>query len=312
MKIRELRIEDLNLLRTWLEQDDIRRFLGNPEEWFDEIAGNLNANWIKYFIVMAENPIAFLQYYETDMAPVGEWTTEPIGTVGIDFLIGEKEYLRKGYSSKLLGLLVEHIRSKKEYDYIIADPAKDNIASIKTLQNCGFKRKENGLYCLDIVHNGLKIFRAKETDVVEIAELFRDTVRNINSKDYSKAEIEEWSSKYVDYDRWKSKISEQYFLKATKGDQIVGFASLRRDGYLDYLFTHKDYQGKGVASSLIKQIERNAIAQDHTMLFSEVSVSAKSFFEKNGFKTIKQQNKRVRHKELINFVMEKALINKPE
>jgi len=58
-----------------------------------EISENMNADWVKYFKAECETPIGFLQYYETEKIPKGEWSDKPIVTVGIDYLIGDKEYL---------------------------------------------------------------------------------------------------------------------------------------------------------------------------------------------------------------------------
>lgn len=307
MKIRELRLGDLKIMGAWLEQDYIRNFWGDPQDWIKEISENISADWVKYFIVEHNTPIGFLQYYETDKAPQGEWSDEPIGTVGIDYLIGEKEYLGKGYGSKIVHLLVELIKSKKEYDYIVADPIVANVSSIKVLENIGFKLNANGLYCLDLTNTGIKIYRATKQDVGIITQLFRDTIQNINSKDYPADEIDDWSSWWTDHDKWQERIEEQYFIKAMIDNNTVGFSSLATDGYLDLLFTHKDYQRHGVAGNLIKKIERKAKEQGNDLIYSDVSITAKVFFEKHGYVVEKQQFKKSRDKELINFRMTKKM-----
>lgn len=146
MKIRKFIPEDFNILRIWLKQDYIRKYWGAPQEWINEISENIDADWVKYFIVECYKPIGFLQYYETDKAPEGNWSKEPPGTVGIDYLIGDKEYLGKGYGSRMIKLFVEYIRSLNKYDFIIADPVKENVASIKVLLNNGFELQDNGFY----------------------------------------------------------------------------------------------------------------------------------------------------------------------
>lgn len=74
MKIREFRLGDLKIMGAWLEQDYIRNFWGDPQDWIKEISENISADWVKYFIVEYNIPIGFLQYYETDKAPQGEWS----------------------------------------------------------------------------------------------------------------------------------------------------------------------------------------------------------------------------------------------
>jgi putative acetyltransferase len=307
MKIREFKREDLNIMRVWLGQDYIQKYFGAPQDWIKEISDNISADWVKYFIVECDTPIGFFQYYETDKAPQGEWSAEPIGTVGIDYLIGDTEYLGKGYGSKIVRLLVDLIKSKNEYDYIVADPIAENESSKKVLENNGFKQNTNGLFCLDLTNTEIKIYRASKQDVGMITLLFRDTIQNVNSKDYPADEIDDWSSWWTDQDKWQERIEEQYFIKAMIEDKIVGFSSLAPDGYLDFMFTHKDYQRQGVAAGLISKIEKKAKEQGNYLIYSDVSITAKGFFERHGFIVEKQQFKKSRNKELINFRMTKKI-----
>ena len=307
MKIREFKPEDLNNIRVWLEQDHIQKFWGDSQDWIDEISQNISADWVKYFIVECNTPIGFLQYYETDKAPRGEWSQEPIGTVGIDFLIGEKEYLGKGYGSKIVRLLVDFIKSKNVYDYIIADPTGENSTSIKVLVNNGFRQNSNRLFYLDLSNTGIKIYRATAQDVGMITQLFRDTIQNVNSKDYPADEIEDWSSWWTDHDKWQERIEEQYFIKAMIEDKMIGFGSLATDGYLDFIFTHKDYQRCGIAGNIIRKLESKAKEQGNNFIYSDVSITAKGFFERQGYIVEKQQFKKSKNKELINFRMTKSI-----
>ncbi len=294
-------------MEMWLEQDYIQKFWGDPQDWIKEISENISADWVKYFITECDTPIGFLQYYETDKAPQGEWSVEPIGTVGVDYLIGDVNFLGKGYGSKIVRMLIDFIKSKNEYDYIVADPIAENISSIKVLENNGFRQKTNGLYCLSLTNTVIKIYRATKEDVGMITELFRDTIQNINSKDYGKDEIDDWSSWWTDHDKWQERIEEQYFIKAMINDKIVGFSSLATDGYLDFIFTHQSHQGQGVASNLIRKIEKKAKEQGNALVYSDVSITAKGFFEKHGYIVEKQLFKKARNKELINFRMTKKI-----
>jgi putative acetyltransferase len=140
-----------------------------------------------------------------------------------------------------------------------------------------------------------------------ITLLFRDTIQNVNSKDYPADEIDDWSSWWTDQDKWQERIEEQYFIKAMIEDKIVGFSSLAPDGYLDFMFTHKDYQRQGVAAGLISKIEKKAKEQGNYLIYSDVSITAKGFFERHGFIVEKQQFKKSRNKELINFRMTKKI-----
>lgn len=150
-----------------------------------------------------------------------------------------------------------------------------------------------------------RIRPAIKSDVQEITQLFYDTIHTINSKDYTKEEIEDWSSWHNDTDKWVEKINEQYFIVALNEDTIVGFSSLAPDGYLDLMFVHKDFQYQGIATLLLQEIEYKAKQINLLSIYSEVSISAKPFFEKNGFIVENEQRKRSRNLELVNFKMRK-------
>lgn len=153
MQLKKVTENDINLLYFWFSMEHIRVFFGDPEEWRNEIIENLNNSspWSFYYLVYVENiPIGFVQYYETNKAPLGLWSKEPDGTVGIDYLIGEPEYLKKGYGSKIIKTLVSLIRKTDKYRFIVADPMIENAASIAVLRSNGFIEQSNGLYKLII------------------------------------------------------------------------------------------------------------------------------------------------------------------
>jgi putative acetyltransferase len=155
--------------------------------------------------------------------------------------------------------------------------------------------------------NNIKLRQVVVDDVSQITQLFFDTIQNINIRDYSQDEVDDWSSWKVDIDKWLDKMREQYFIVAEVNNKVVGFSSLAPDGYLDFMFVDKDTQGQGVASALLSEIERKAIEQNNDLISSDVSITAKGFFEKKGFIVEKQQLKKSKQKELINFRMIKKL-----
>jgi putative acetyltransferase len=155
----------------------------------------------------------------------------------------------------------------------------------------------------------MKIVEATLADLKEITQLFYETIQEINSKDYPKDEIDDWSSWHEDVDRWAEEIAKFYFIVAKLNDKIVGIASLASDGYLDLLFVHKHFQRHGIAKKLLCEIEKKASEQQNELVYSDVSITAKGFFEKHGFIVEKQQMKKSKEKELVNFKMTKLMMN---
>ncbi|NDW18247.1 GNAT family N-acetyltransferase [Dysgonomonas sp. 216] len=157
------------------------------------------------------------------------------------------------------------------------------------------------------MNKNISIRIATTSDIWEITQLFYNTIQNINIKDYPQDEIDDWASWYADTERWIKAVSEQYFIVAVQNNTIVGFSSLNKDGYLDFMFVHKDFQRKGIAKMLLSAIEEKAISQNNRFIYSEVSITALLFFESQGYKVEKQQLKKSRDKELINYKMIKYI-----
>lgn len=155
------------------------------------------------------------------------------------------------------------------------------------------------------INSLLNIRQADIKDIPAITALFYDTINTINSKDYTKEEIADWSSWHTDTKKWTERVNEQYFIIALRNNTIVGFSSLAPDGYLDFMFVHKDFQHQGIATLLLQKIEDKAKELNLFSIYSEVSITAKDFFEKNGFIVEIEQRKRSRNLELVNFKMRK-------
>lgn len=103
-------------------------------------------------------------------------------------------------------------------------------------------------------------------------------------------------------------LTEQFFIKATHNEKLVGFSSLATDGYLDFMFVHKDYQRQGIANNLLRKFENKAKEQGNSLIYSDVSITVRDFFEHNGYRVEKQQlKKKSKEKELINFRMTKKM-----
>lgn len=141
-----------------------------------------------------------------------------------------------------------------------------------------------------------------ESDCVQLAKLFYDTVHFINKKDYTKNQLDAWASGNVDIEKWNKSFLEHYTLVAIKDDIIVGFGDIDSTGYLDRLYVHKNYQGVGIATALCDKLEKAFNVKNIT---TYSSITAKPFFEKQGYKVIKEQEVERMGINLINYIMEK-------
>lgn len=149
---------------------------------------------------------------------------------------------------------------------------------------------------------------ANTSDISYLKELFKNTILSINTNNYTKEEANDWASCGNDDLHWQKLISELYFIVAENElHQIVGFSSIDQEGYLHSMFVHSDFQKLGVATFLYKGIEAYAVNSNTHKITSEVSITARPFFEKQGFKVDATQKRKANKLYLTNYRMSKIL-----
>ena len=100
--------------------------------------------------------------------------------------------------------------------------------------------------------------------------------------------------------------SKPTWIAETAG-MMIGFSDLEPDGHVDCMYVHPDHQGRGVATRLLVEVESTAREQGLNRLYSEVSITARPFFECRGFRVIAPQIVTARGQKFLNFRMEKSL-----
>ncbi len=152
----------------------------------------------------------------------------------------------------------------------------------------------------------IAIRKGEIDDLTELQQIFVDTVSSVCSADYDAEQIKVWTSSVENRKHWEDIMTNQFVLVAQIGNKMVGFASLDKGNYIDLLYVHKDHQNQGIARKLYSNIENAAKQQGQTALESDVSKTAKIFFEKIGFKVINEQIVMRQGVELTNFKMRKG------
>lgn len=148
---------------------------------------------------------------------------------------------------------------------------------------------------------------ARQADREELMNLFQNTVLAINKRDYSQDLVEDWAS-CANPQILDDMIKNHYFIVAVhQKSRIVGFSSITSMGYLHNMFVHKDFQGRGIAAMLLKEIERHAAAIGISRITSEVNITARPFFEKKGYTVEMVQNRKANRLSLTNFRMTRKL-----
>lgn len=141
MQLRPFTDKDIPLMEAWLKAPHVAKWFEHPKAWLEEIAlRKTKYSFIAHFIAEEDGyPVGFCQHY--DFTRGGEdWNgnVPAAGSYSIDYLIGEPEYLGKGFGTAIVKLLTDEVKRNTNAARIIVKPESGNAASRNTLLSAGF------------------------------------------------------------------------------------------------------------------------------------------------------------------------------
>ena len=144
------------------------------------------------------------------------------------------------------------------------------------------------------------------SDCKEITELFYGTVHRVNSADYTKEQLDVWAPEQADLEKWNRSLLEHYSIVAVEDGKITGFGDIDETGYLDRLYVRVDCQRRGIATAICNRLEEKVSGN----IITHASITARPFFEKRGYRVVKEQQVERQGILLTNYVMEKKYYSK--
>lgn len=147
----------------------------------------------------------------------------------------------------------------------------------------------------------------EENDLDEILKVFYNSVRNIRSYNYTRTEIEHWAPDEPDIESWRKSLKNSITNVAESSGNIIGFAQLTKEGYIERLYIHNSFQGKGVGSQLIRDIEEEAKNRGMKEVIVYAAEVAKGFYEKLGYDCEKKMRRDYNGVIYNNYILRKKL-----
>lgn len=140
-------------------------------------------------------------------------------------------------------------------------------------------------------------------DCMTLWELFYGTVHTVCSQNYTSGQLDAWTGDGADLAFWNQRFLEERTLvaedPATRA--ILGFGSIDRTGYLDFLYVHMNHQGEGIGTKLCDVLEKGHEGN----LTVHASITARPFFEARGYHLVKELHVKRQGVTLLSFAMEK-------
>lgn len=141
----------------------------------------------------------------------------------------------------------------------------------------------------------------RSADLPRIIEVFEDTVNTVCCADYTPEQISAWLGG-IDYSGWDKRYGGSLTLVAESEGVVAAFGNMfkgaavcgrtcggkalgRDDGYLDMLYTAKEFLRRGAASRICNVLEAAVVGD----IYADVSQTALPFFLKRGYFVVRRQ-----------------------
>lgn len=153
----------------------------------------------------------------------------------------------------------------------------------------------------------MKIRKFKQGEEKELYELFYKTIHTVNIQDYSEDQVAAWAPNNIDMEFVMLKFRDIDPFVAVEDGRIIGYADIQSDGHIDHFYCHHQFQGQGVGRRLFSALEEEAAEKGIPRMYSNVSITAKPFFEAMGFFVEEDQLVKVGDQNLKNYRMVRSL-----
>lgn len=149
------------------------------------------------------------------------------------------------------------------------------------------------------------------SDLPAVLTIFRRAVHEVACRDYSPEQLAAWAPAELDREAWAKRLSDGGVFVEEQDGQLTGFVRIDGKGHIDLLFVHPDYQRQRTAWRLFAAARAWASEAGLTRLTSDVSLTARPFFESLGFEVLALQTVDRGGVELHNYHMAATLRGKP-
>lgn len=137
-------------------------------------------------------------------------------------------------------------------------------------------------------------------------DVYYSAIHLVASRDYTPEQIHAWAPKDLDTVLWEKRIRGINPFVADVNGEVVGYADLQANGYIDHFFVSGNHPRVGIGSLLMKHLLREATSLGLSELTSDVGRTAQPFYEKFGFVVVEQRRPEVRGVVIPNALMRRC------
>lgn len=144
-------------------------------------------------------------------------------------------------------------------------------------------------------------------DETALRDVFYSAVHEVASRDYTAQQIDAWAPRAYDAREWATRMRAIRPFVVERSGQIVAYADVQPDGYIDHFYVSGACAKQGIGSRLMNHLHEVADAQGVDALTSHVSRTAQPFFARFGFIVVELRSPVQRGVVVPNALMRKRL-----
>ena len=151
----------------------------------------------------------------------------------------------------------------------------------------------------------IHIRRCREGEESALFEIYYSSIHLVACRNYTPEQLQAWAPRDFDSELWRRRIRGINPFVAELNGQIVGYADLQPNGYIDHFFVSGTHPREGIGSQLMGHLLDQAQTLGISELTSDVSRTAEPFYETFGFSVVER-----RYPELSGVVVPNALMRR--
>ncbi len=146
-------------------------------------------------------------------------------------------------------------------------------------------------------------------DEAALHAVFHSAIHTLATHDYTAEQIAAWSPAEPDATfraHWIQRMRALRPFIVERDEQILAYADLQANGYIDHFFVAGPYARQGIGSQLMRHLLDTAAAGRIAELTANVSRTAQPFFQRFGFVVIEERMPIVRGIAIPNAFMRRS------
>jgi GNAT superfamily N-acetyltransferase len=154
----------------------------------------------------------------------------------------------------------------------------------------------------------IQIRRYQSGDEITIGRIYHDAVHQLTCDDYTEEQRHAWATPISAdpswSEKWRTRCERKEPWVAVVDGKVGGFIEFDSDGHVDCTYVAPTHARKGLMSAIMDRIFEEARQTNLLRLYAEVSITARPFFERHGFRVVRDNPHEVRGVPVLNYIME--------